>query len=69
VILFAVAGDSRDFQTVVCHLPAEELRSDFLVSVLDLGLPQFPVNGGRSSETGHIGTKDGFAGLWECMCR
>jgi hypothetical protein len=67
--LLSVVGNSRDSQTIVCHLPAEELRSDFFVSVLDLGLPQFPVGGGRISETGHLGTKDGFTGLWECMCR
>jgi hypothetical protein len=68
IALFGEAN-SRDFQTHVFHLTEKDSQRDLLVSFLDPGLPQFPVGGGRSFETGHLGTKDGFAELRECMCR
>jgi hypothetical protein len=49
-----VVDDSRDFQTIVCHLPADKIRSDVFVFGPYLGLPPCPVSRRRFFEFRHL---------------
>jgi hypothetical protein len=52
-IISSVVENSRNSQTLVCHLPADILRSDFLVYGPYFGLQPHPVSKRRTLEVRH----------------